>query len=61
MQHITLTLTAYPVASMASSPMKKSRSSTPLANLLVTASPTFADSLTAIAEGIINCGSLFPA
>lgn len=58
---VLLTLTAYPVASNASSPIKKSRSSTPLYNLRLDWSPTFADSLMAIADGMINCGSLFPA
>lgn len=46
---------------MASSPMKKSRSSTPLASLRVASSPTLAVSFTAIALGIMNWGSLLPA
>ena len=45
------TLVAYVGLSMASSPMKKSRSSTPLSTLLWAWSTTFADSLMAIPEG----------
>ena len=42
---------------MASSPMKKSRSSTPRDKF----DPTLADSFTAMALGMINWGSLLPA
>lgn len=52
------TLVAYVGLSMASSPMKKSRSSTPLSTLLWAWSTTFADSLMAIPEGnSTNCPS----
>lgn len=60
-QEQMLTFTAYPVASMASSPIKKSRSSTPLQRRLIVWSPTEADSLMATAEGMMICGSLLPA
>ena len=56
-----LTLTAYDVASSASSPMKKSRSSTPFPSRRMAWSPTFADSLMAMQDGRMNCGSVLPA
>ena len=52
------TLVAYVGLSMASSPMKKSRSSTPLSTLLWAWSTTFADSLMAIPEGKQNKASI---